>query len=54
MFNNHFFECKESYMDFIRRSTKILLIIDPPYGGLVSLISNTIDTIKNGIRLIYT
>jgi hypothetical protein len=49
MFNNHFFDNKESYLKFIRQSNRILLMIDPPYGGLVSLISNTIEIIKKGI-----
>ena len=62
MFNNHFFHGNKTYLDFIRNSNKILILIDPPYGGLVKLIANTIrnlttDCINNGkqaqILLVY-
>jgi hypothetical protein len=46
MFNNHFFYGKKSYLNFIKNSKKLLIIIDPPYGGIVKLIANTINLIK--------
>ncbi len=59
MFNNHFFHGKKSYLNFINNSTKLLVLIDPPYGGLVKLIANTINKLledcgtKASISLIY-
>lgn len=47
MFNNHFFRNKETYTKFLAQAKNILLIIDPPFGGIVKLISNTIGQIKN-------
>ena len=47
-FNNHFFDKKESYLKFLNDSKKLLIIIDPPYGGLIRLIANTIENIKKG------
>lgn len=46
MFNNHFFSEKDNYLKFLKDSKNILLIIDPPYGGIVKLIANTITQIK--------
>ena len=46
MFNNHFFRDKEIYAKFLQNSKKVLLIIDPPFGGIVKLIANTVGQIK--------
>lgn len=46
MFNNHFFDNKQSYTNFLAQSKKLLVIIDPPYGGIVKLVANTINQIK--------
>ena len=50
MFNNHFFVLnqKESYFNFLNKSTKLLIVIDPPYGGIVKLIANSLELIKKG------
>ena len=52
MFNNHFFDLnqKENYLKFIQKSNKLLIVIDPPYGGIVKLIANTIELIRKGYR----
>ena len=47
MFNNHFFYGNKTYFDFIKNSKKLLILIDPPYGGLVKLIANTIKNLVN-------
>lgn len=56
MFNNHFFSSdkKENYLSFLKKSKNLLLIVDPPYGGIVKLIANTIELIKKGHFLIET
>ena len=46
MFNNHFFSDKEGYTKFLNKSKKLLIIMDPPFGGIVKLISHSIDQIK--------
>lgn len=46
MFNNHFFSNKETYTSFLKQSKNVLLIIDPPYGGIVKLIANSIRQIQ--------
>jgi hypothetical protein len=62
MFNNHFFHGNKTYLNFIKSSNKTLILIDPPYGGLVKLIANTVknltqDCLNNGkqasIILVY-
>lgn len=60
MFNNFFFYDREMYETFLSKAKNILILIDPPYGGLVKLISNTIKSIlenlsdkKTSIFLIY-
>ncbi|RMZ99908.1 zinc finger CCHC domain-containing 4 [Brachionus plicatilis] len=45
MFNNYFFYDKKKYELFLAKAKNLLVIIDPPYGGMVKLISNTINTI---------
>lgn len=52
MFNNHFFFGRNSYLKFVSESNNVLIIIDPPYGGLVKLIANTINCLINGNELI--
>ncbi len=49
MFNNHFFNENESYLKFLKTSKKMFVIIDPPYGGIIKLIANTIESIKKSI-----
>jgi hypothetical protein len=55
MFNNHFFVLnqKESYFDFLNKSKKLLLVIDPPYGGIVKLIANSLELIKKGCLFFF-
>ena len=62
MFNNHFFHGNKTYLNFIKNANKTLILIDPPYGGLVKLIANTVknltqDCLNNGkqasIILVY-
>ena len=45
MFNNFFFYDKKYLENFSVKAKNILILIDPPYGGLVKLISNTIKSI---------
>ncbi len=49
MFNHHFFTDKQAYITFLKNSKNVLLIIDPPYGGMVKLIANSIFRIKDDI-----
>ncbi len=46
MFNHHFFIENQTYKNFLNNSKKLLLIIDPPYGGMVKLVANSILRIK--------
>lgn len=46
MFNKHFFHDKENYLNFLKESKNLLILIDPPYGGMVSLVANTLELIK--------
>ena len=46
MFNNHFFSDKQDYTKFLNKSKKLLIIMDPPFGGIVKLIAHSIDQIK--------
>lgn len=48
MFNNHFFYNQKSYLDFVENSKNLLVVIDPPYGGFVKLVANTIQNIIKG------
>ena len=53
MFNCHFFKDsshKQAYLDFMARSEKLTIIIDPPYGGMVKLIANTIEKLKKDFK----
>ncbi|KAB7504625.1 Zinc finger CCHC domain-containing protein 4 [Armadillidium nasatum] len=51
MFNHYFFgghKSREVYEDFLKENPadKLLVIIDPPFGGRVELISNTLSTLE--------
>ena len=48
MFNNHFYYGQNQYEKFLARSKNILILIDPPYGGLVKLVSHTLERIQKG------
>lgn len=48
MFNNHFFYNQKSYLEFVKSSKNLLVVIDPPYGGFVKLVANTIQNIIKG------
>ena len=45
MFNGHFFnqDGDKRLREFIKQSDKVLLLIDPPFGGLVECLSRTIE-----------
>jgi hypothetical protein len=47
MFNHHFFHDKQSYLKFLNKSNNLLIVIDPPFGGLIKLIAHSIEKIKN-------
>lgn len=49
MFNGHFFAHKPEYLRFLKNSKKIFVLVDPPYGGLVQLIANTIESIRKDL-----
>ena len=54
MFNNHFFERGEHFEEFMKKSKSLLICVDPPFGGIVKLISNTLNQFKNGkLHLIF-
>jgi 16S rRNA G966 N2-methylase RsmD len=48
MFNNHFYYGKDQYEKILANSQKMLVLIDPPYGGFVKLVSNTLECIQRG------
>lgn len=48
MFNNHFFENRQDFDQFLGESKNLLICMDPPFGGIVKLIANTINQIKSG------
>jgi hypothetical protein len=51
MFNNHLFESPNHFNTFIKKTrNNLLIIIDPPYGGLVKLIANTLNNIKEQFK----
>ena len=39
--------------DFLNKSKKLLLVIDPPYGGIVKLIANSLELIKKGCLFFF-
>ena len=50
MFNHHFFHStgKQMFNNFLRKSsTGLVILIDPPFGGLVDPLVNTLNKIKN-------
>lgn len=49
MFNNHFFTENKNYLKFLNNSKKILILVDPPYGGIIKLIAKTFESIKKSI-----
>jgi hypothetical protein len=52
MFNNHFFDSKEPFDTFMKKSKNLLVCIDPPYGGIVKLIGNTVNLLKGqGVKV---
>jgi len=53
MFNNHFFNNRQGFDEFLAQSKNLLVCCDPPFGGIVKLIANTIQQIKNGNLLIF-
>ncbi|CAF0889323.1 unnamed protein product [Brachionus calyciflorus] len=60
MFNNHFFNDKKKYELFLSKAKNLLILMDPPYGGIVRLISNTLNSIiedyghkKYSVFLVY-
>ena len=48
MFNNHFFNDRAGFENFVDKSKNVLICMDPPFGGIVKLIANTIQLIKKG------
>lgn len=46
MFNNHFFSHRQNYEGFVKRAKNLFVVVDPPYGGIVQLIANTIESIR--------
>lgn len=48
MFNNHFFDKRQGFDNFLKQSKNLLICMDPPFGGIVKLIANTINQIKSG------
>ena len=48
MFNNHFFYGKDNFLKFIEKAKNLFVLIDPPYGGFVKLVANSLNCIKNG------
>jgi hypothetical protein len=48
MFNHHFFGGEEShnvYLEFLRASKDLLIVIDPPFGGLIDVLAFTMQSI---------
>ncbi|XP_060749983.1 rRNA N6-adenosine-methyltransferase ZCCHC4 [Tachysurus vachellii] len=55
MFNHHFFDGKEAvevFMDFLteRDGNKVVMVTDPPFGGLVKLLGHTFSNISHTWR----
>lgn len=50
MFNHHFFEgnrSKKIYDKFLKKAGKMVIVCDPPFGGLVAVLANNLKTINN-------
>ena len=48
MFNHHFFEREEGkrFGEFLMGAHNLLIVVDPPYGGLLQALQITLEKIK--------
>lgn len=53
MFNHHFFDNEERnrYKKFLENSDVLMVLVDPPYGGLLEALHHTLEKISADHRL---
>ncbi|XP_076060441.1 rRNA N(6)-adenosine-methyltransferase ZCCHC4 isoform X2 [Oratosquilla oratoria] len=53
MFNHHFFDgedAKQVYLEFISEGENLVMVTDPPFGGRLELLAETLSSIQNDWR----